>query len=224
MSDAPGSLRKHYPAAVAVEASLEDRNRLTTLFRLILALPHLFLVGGPVLVGITGGMAAGGGTDSSASGFGGGLIGILVVVAAVIHWVVLVVVARSSDPLWRFTAFFLRWRVRAVAYLMLLRDEYPPFGDVPYPAGLTVVVPAGPRNRLTVFARLLLVIPHLLVLWVLNLVWLITAVVGWFVILVTGRFPAPLYDFGVGVLRWNTRVEVYTLLLRDEYPPFRLEA
>jgi hypothetical protein len=224
MSDVPGSSPKAYPAAVTVEGALEERNRLTTLFRLILALPHLFLVGGPVLFGITGGMAMNEGADTAASGFGGGLIGILVVVAAVIHWVVLVVAARSSDPLWRLTAFFLRWRVRAIAYLMLLRDEYPPFGDAPYPVRLTVGVPEDPRNRLTVFARLLLVVPHLIVLWFLNLAWFITTVVGWFAILATGRFPAPLYDFGAGVLRWNTRVEVYTLLLRDEYPPFRLEA
>ena len=34
----------------------------------------------------------------------------------------------------QFTQFFLRWRVRALAYLMLLEDQYPPFGDLPYPA------------------------------------------------------------------------------------------
>lgn len=46
--------------------------------------------------------------------------------------------------------------------------------------------------------------------------------VAWFAILFTGRYPAGLYEFGVGVLRWNTRVEAYLLLLRDEYPPFSL--
>ena len=42
-------------------------------------------------------------------------------------------------------------------------------------------------------------------------------------ILFTGRYPAELYRFGVGVLRWNTRVEAYLLLLHDVYPPFSLE-
>ena len=39
----------------------------------------------------------------------------------------------------------------------------------------------------------------------------------------TGDYPALLYEFAVGVLRWNTRVEAYFLLLRDEYPPFSLD-
>ena len=41
--------------------------------------------------------------------------------------------------------------------------------------------------------------------------------------LLTGQYPASLYAFGVGVLRWNTRVEAYILLLHDQYPPFSLE-
>ena len=47
-------------------------------------------------------------------------------------------------------------------------------------------------------------------------------IVAWFTILFTGNYPASLYDFAVGVLRWNVRVEAYLLLLRDEYPPFTL--
>jgi hypothetical protein len=48
-------------------------------------------------------------------------------------------------------------------------------------------------------------------------------VIAWFAILFTGRYPAALYGFGVGVLRWETRVEAYALLLHDEYPPFSLD-
>jgi hypothetical protein len=51
----------------------------------------------------------------------------------------------------------------------------------------------------------------------------VRAIVAWCAILLTGRYPRALYDFGVGVLRWNTRVEAYLLLLHDEYPPFSLE-
>ena len=43
----------------------------------------------------------------------------------------------------QFTAFYLRWRVRALAYLMLLEDPYPPFGDAPYPASIEIVDPAA---------------------------------------------------------------------------------
>jgi hypothetical protein len=50
----------------------------------------------------------------------------------------------------------------------------------------------------------------------------VSAVIAWFAILSTGSYPRGLYDFGVGVLRWNTRVEGYLLLLYDEYPPSSL--
>jgi hypothetical protein len=112
--------------------------------------------------------------------------------------------------------------VRALAYLMLLEDQYPPFGDAPYPASLTLVDPAGPRDRLTVGLRLLLAIPHFIVLFFVLCAWWVTTVVAWVAILFTGRYPQGLYDFGVGALRWLIRVEAYMLLLIDEYPPFAL--
>jgi len=52
--------------------------------------------------------------------------------------------------------------------------------------------------------------------------WWATTVVSWFAILITGRYPPGLSDFGVGALRWLIRVEAYMLLLVDEYPPFSL--
>jgi hypothetical protein len=79
-----------------------------------------------------------------------------------------------------------------------------------------------PRDRLTVAFRLVLSIPHLIIIWALGLAWGLTTVVAWFAILLTGRYPAALYDFAVGVLRWTTRVEAYLLLLDDDYPPFSL--
>jgi hypothetical protein len=59
-------------------------------------------------------------------------------------------------------AMYLRWRVRAVAYTALLRDEYPPFGDAPYPAELVLEGQDVPPDRMTVAFRLILAIPHLL--------------------------------------------------------------
>ena len=106
---------------------------------------------------------------------------------------------------------------------MLLEDQYPPFGDAPYPASVTVVDPEGPRDRLTVGFRLLLLIPHVLVLFFLLCAWWVTTIIAWFAILVTGAYPQGLYQFGAGVLRWFIRVEAYRLLLVDEYPPFSLD-
>jgi hypothetical protein len=85
-----------------------------------------------------------------------------------------------------------------------------------------VIQPTGPRDRLSVAFRIIFVIPHAIVLSILNCGWAITTCIAWFAILITGSYPRGLYDFGVGVFRWNTRVEAYMLLLRDEYPPFSM--
>jgi hypothetical protein len=116
---------------------------------------------------------------------------------------------------------YLRWRVRAATYIALLRDEYPPFGDDPYPATLSLSPPER-RDRVTVAFRIVLAFPHIFAVWALGVAWAFTTIIAWFAILLTGRYPAALYDFAVGVLRWNVRVEAYLLLLRDEYPPFSL--
>ena len=141
-----------------------------------------------------------------------------------IAWFAILFTGRHPDGLWKLAAFYLRWRVRALAYLTLLRDEYPPFGDDDYPAGLVLSAPEGPRPRLTVAFRFVLALPHLFVLWLLSMAWAFTTAIAWIAILLTGRFPETLYGFGIGVLAWDTRVEAYMLLLLDEYPPFTLRA
>ena len=106
---------------------------------------------------------------------------------------------------------------------MLLRDEYPPFGDGEYPAKLAFAPSMEPRDRLSVAFRIFLAIPHLIIIWFLGIGWMVTTVIAWLAILFTGDFPASLYRFGVGVLRWSTRLEAYLLLLHDKYPPFLFE-
>ena len=81
--------------------------------------------------------------------------------------------------------------------------------------------PAG-QNRLTVLVRLLLAIPHFIVLWVLGIAVEVVLVISWFAALFTGRVPAGLADFMAGYLRWSTRVYAYLFLLTDAYPPFEL--
>jgi hypothetical protein len=141
---------------------------------------------------------------------------------AIISWFTLVFAGVHIIGIRQFTQFYLRWRVRALAYLMLLVDPYPPFGDAPYPAAIALVDPAGPRDRLTIGLRLLLGIPHFIVLAILIVIWWITTVIAWFLIVINGEYPAGLHSFGVGVLRWFLRVEAYMLLLVDDYPPFQL--
>lgn len=211
-----------HPVQVHVVPELGERNRLTTAFRMILAIPHLILVGAPVAAAFTWSQ----GSDAASrvgGGAGGGVFGAVAAVIAFIAWFAILFTGRYPEGLWNLAAFYLRWRVRAVAYMALLRDEYPPFGDGPYAAMLELTPPTEPRDRVSVAFRIILVLPHLLVIWALSLVWGVTTIIAWFSILTTGRYPRELYQFGVGVLRWNTRVEAYLLLLRDEYPPFSLE-
>ena len=69
----------------------------------------------------------------------------------------------------------------------------------------------------------LLAAPHYAVLLVLDLASIGAVVIAWFSILFSGRYPRALFEFNVGVLRWNYRVIAYAFLLAmDEYPPFRL--
>jgi hypothetical protein len=83
---------------------------------------------------------------------------------------------------------------------------------------------AGParQRRVTVLLRLLMAIPHFLVLYVLAIAVEVVAVIAWFAGLFTGRLPAGLADFLTGWLRWSARVYAYVGLLTDEYPPFAL--
>ena len=206
----------HYPVDVTVQPKLIDRNRLTTFFRPILGIPHVMLVGGPVAFAGAFFQVHDGRFDWSA---GVGVLGAVASVAAVIGWFAIVFGARYPGGLYSLASLYLRWRVRAAAYLSLLTDDYPPFGDAPYPAQLQLVEP-GARQRLTVAFRIVLAIPHLIAVACLGLVWCFTTFIAWLSILFTGQYPEPLYHFGVGMLRWTARVEAYVLLLVDDYPPF----
>jgi hypothetical protein len=205
-----------YPVAVTVEPSLTNRNRLTTAFRLILAIPHLILVGG-IGLGV-----ASRGDSRTTIGSEGGLLGAVAIFLAIVSWFTIVFSGRHIPEIRQFTSFYLRWRVRALAYFMLLEDTYPPFGDAPYPASIEVADPVGPRDRVAVGLRILLAIPHFIVLFFVLLAWGVTTIAAWFIILFTGNYPRGLYEFGVGALRWRLRVETYMLLMVDEYPPFSL--
>jgi hypothetical protein len=210
-----------YPVNIRVEPVQGERDRLTTAFRIILAFPHLLLVGGPAAFGLS--LAWSDGPVRFDWGMGGGVLGAVAGVCAVIAWFSLLFVGVYPEGLRSLAVFYLRWRVRAVAYTALLRDEYPPFGDGDYPAVLDIDTPTEPRDRVSVAFRIILALPHLICVWALGLAWAVTSFIAWVSILTTGRYPEALQEFAVGVFRWNTRVEAYLLLLTDEYPPFALE-
>ena len=76
------------------------------------------------------------------------------------------------------------------------------------------------RSRLTTFFRLLLAIPHAIVVAVLGIGAFFAVVAAWFSIVFTGRYPAGLYAFVSGVVQYGTRLNGYVGLLTDAYPRF----
>ena len=96
-----------------------------------------------------------------------------------------------------------------------VETTYPLRFDVEYPERL---------SRLLIFFKGLLAIPHWIILYALMAVAQAITVIAWFAILFTGRYPKGLFDFVVGINRWQNNVDAYVLLLRDEYPPFSLSA
>ena len=92
--------------------------------------------------------------------------------------------------------------------------RYPLTYDVEYPEEL---------SRWLIFVKVLLAIPHLIILYGLSVGTGAVTFIAWFVILFTKRYPRELFDFVVSVNRWSANVTAYVFLLRDEYPPFSLE-
>jgi hypothetical protein len=90
---------------------------------------------------------------------------------------------------------------------------------VPYPVTFRADY-VEKRSRLTTFFRLILAIPHFIVVFFYFLAAEIVVIIAWFALLFTGRYPKGMYDFVAGALRYQTRVYGYASLLSDEYPPF----
>jgi hypothetical protein len=76
------------------------------------------------------------------------------------------------------------------------------------------------RNRLTVFFRLILAIPHIIWVALWTVVTILALIVAWFAALFTGRVPDGLHTFMAGFLRYATHVRAYVTLLADPFPGF----
>lgn len=103
-------------------------------------------------------------------------------------------------------------------------------GPAQGPAGPSTLTPAQvwfsgplPQSRATVAFRLLMAIPHFVVLWLMAIAAGVVVFIGWWGALFTGRLPVFAADFLTGYVRWVARVQAYTCLLTDEYPPFALD-
>jgi hypothetical protein len=88
-----------------------------------------------------------------------------------------------------------------------------------YPVELNVQYPEK-LSRLTTFFRIFMIIPHAIVLYFIAIAFGVVQFISWWAILFTGRFPRSLFDFSLWCTRWMNRVNIYTYLMTDKYPPF----
>jgi Domain of unknown function (DUF4389) len=146
--------------------------------------------------------------------------------ASVVGWFAILISGRLPESLGDYLVAVLRYQWRASTFLFGLTDRYPGFAVVAgyidpgeYPAVLYSARPAQ-RRRVTVLFRLILVIPQVVALLFVNLAAFVVLFIGWFAVLMLGRWPRGLLRFVVGWMRWVFRVEGYWYLIVDDYPPF----
>jgi Domain of unknown function (DUF4389) len=215
-----------YPARLEVDYP-EKVDRLTSFFRLIWVIPIGIILGLISAAGQTVNntvyLDQAGEVVKRTSQSSGGIAAGLAVATA------LMILFRQRYPRWwfDFSRELTRFGARVGAYIALLSDKYPSTVeeqavhlDLDYPENV-----AADLNRWYPLFKWLFAIPHYVVLFFLFIGAVFAVIFAWFAILFTGKYPKGLFDFVVGVGRWDLRVAAYAfLLITDRYPPFSLKA
>jgi hypothetical protein len=205
----------NYPATLAIDYPDRMLNRLTSFFRLIVAIPICVVIG----LMTNGAFSWGAHTEGWRTGLTtGGLLFLPLV---------LMILFRNKYPKWWFDwkLALTKFSYRVASYVVLLRDEYPST-DEEQAVHLGLIYPnvQTELGRGWPLIKWFLAIPHYIVLFFLFIAMVVMWIVAWFAILFTGRYPRGIFEFTVGVLRWTLRVSAYAfLLVTDKYPAFSLE-
>ena len=203
-----------YPVQFSVDYPDRTVNRLTTAFRIFVAIPIVIVLG--TVSGSTWASGYRHGTTYTISGAGGLLF----------FGPLLMILFRRKYPRWWFdwNLELQRFTNRILAYILLMDDRYPAT-DQQQAVHLDYVYPDAARdlNRGLPLVKWLLAIPHYIVLFFLWIAAIVVVIIAWFAILFTGRYPRGMFDFVEGVIRWGARVAGYAfVLVTDRYPPFSL--
>jgi hypothetical protein len=193
--------REQNPVHMGLDSPLAIA-RWRALFQGILAIPHIFIL---YFLGLG-----------------------LSILTFIAFWSILFT-AKIPRGMFDFMVTIHRYQWRVTSYVLFMRAAYPPFdftaasedpgGD---PATLSIDYPER-LSRLLPFVKWLLAIPNLIVLLFVGIALYVVLVIGWLAVIITGSWPAGLRRFVVGAARWALRVQVYTYLMTDQYPPFSLE-
>jgi hypothetical protein len=188
-----------YPISYEADPALEGRNRLTSFFRYIVAIPWLIVAY---------------------------IYGLVAEIAAIIAWFAIVFTGKYPEGLYNFVAGYLRMSSRTNSYLYLLTDEFPPFGGeeaAEYPVRIGVPPPLTKYDRLKTGLRLIIGIPVMLLAIVQSIILYVCSIVAWFVILFTGKLGEGLFNPMRSAMAYLTRGSGYFLLITEDWPPFSYE-
>jgi hypothetical protein len=177
-------------------AFIEQRNRVTTAVRMLLALPDLFLsIGWGSIINLT----------------------------SLVQWSTIVITGKRNKALFDFMNRYLAFVTRTYAYAGLMFDTHPgpAFAPERPDAPLKYLALYSVRtNRLTSIFRVVWAIPALLTAIVLGITATVTTIVSWFSILVTGKMSRQQFDYLVRFHRYAAQTNAYLRLMTDEYPKY----
>jgi|SRR5579859_572060 len=184
-----------HPIRLVVTDDLQ-RTRITVFFRLLLAIPHFIWLA---------------------------LWGIVSIFAYIVAWFAALATKRVPAGLHEFLARYTRYAVHVFAYAALAADPFPPFGgrEGPYSVDVAIAPPVD-QSRLTIFFRIILAIPALIISNIMNSLIEWVAILGWFVCLFTGKMPEGMRNLLVFAIRFDTQTRAYCSLLTPRYPSFNI--
>ena len=186
------------PVAFSVDYPDRPLNRLTTGFRIFVAIPILIVA---ATLGGEGSSYYGGASNEHWAWGGGGAAAVLFLGP------LLMILFRQKYPRWWYdwNLEVMRFENRIAAYLALMDDRYPSTDEhqsvhLDYPE-----VTGAELNRWLPLVKWLLAIPHYIVLFFMGIAAFFVVVFVWFAILFTGRYPRGAFEFVEGVMRWGNR-------------------
>ncbi len=140
-------------------------------------------------------------------------------------WVVLFT-GKYPSGFFNFQVNLYRWSMRLTARLYNLSDGYPAFGLNATDDSVSLEISNPEKiSRLLLIVRILfgfiyVLIPHGFILFFRGIATFVLLFLAWWIVLITGKFPAGFHSFITGTIRWNLRIGLYLGFMTDEYPPF----